>query len=105
MIKEGKIITDFKTLAVSKDIFCDGELLYQYVEDNGLHSLYYFEGAPWNLSCQGKLAVSLRDTGDDLVFSARPPKKMNYSYASQLNILLKLLHLDRKLEVGERKEL
>ncbi len=84
------------------NIFINGNHEYDYVKDmsNGItnHMLFYSKNEIWNECIQETLAASIEDDGDGYIImgNARPSKKgqIDYHYAQQLEILLRLADLD-----------
>lgn len=75
------------------------------------HELAYSEGTMWTDHIRGSAAAAIVDNGDgyEIIGNAKPDKKgmIDYHYAQQLEILLRLADLDQtnKFEIVECKRI
>ena len=94
-------------------IFVDDVHDYDYSEErteNGVvHILFRSGGEHWSSHVRETEVLSILDTGDGFVFNhGRPKKEMDYSYAFELSILLKIISFNdagSKIEISGKKEL
>lgn len=85
-----------------KQIFIDNEYLYDYLVENGKHTLLYSNSEVWNLNCRSSVALSVVDDGNGLKFSKKL-SKLDYGDAERLFLLLRLLGNYGKIEIAEKQ--
>lgn len=72
---------------------------YSYNKEKRTHILYYSEGEQWTINYKGDIALEIKDTGNGLkIKSLRKKNYLDYSEAVYLDILLRIIHKEYKIE-------
>lgn len=72
---------------------------YSYNEEKRTYILYYSEGEQWTSHCRGEIALKIKDTGNGLKIKSLGKKNyLDYSEAVYLDILLRIIHKEYKIE-------
>lgn len=93
---------------MKQQIFVDGGYDYDYeVIDNNKHTLYYSKRNHWTESLRGEIAFQIEDDGDgfNLLTKLADKKKLDYSEAEYLYILLRLTNCHNNYEIGTKRPL
>ena len=85
-----------------KQIFVDDQYDYDYQEVDGVHTLYYSNSSSWTNHTRGEIALQIEDHGNGLSIQEFK-KEIDYSEASQLLILLKIIEEPTKYEIGKKE--
>jgi len=83
-----------------KQIFVDDQYDYDYQEVDGMHTLYYSNSSSWTSHVRGEIALQIEDHGNGLSIKRF---EIDYSEASQLLILLKIIEEPTKYEIGKKE--
>jgi hypothetical protein len=92
-----------------KQIFINDLHDYDYSEeivDNGINHIFFRSNAEhWTSHVRGKEVISILDTGNGLIFNhSKLKKEIDYDYAFELGIMLRLLTFeDQKIEISTKK--
>lgn len=88
---------------MKQQIFIDDEYQYDYENNDGLHVLYYSNNEYWYSDIGGTLCMAIKDSGNGLSITTEFNKKqIDYSQASELFILLKLINDPSKIEIATK---
>jgi hypothetical protein len=94
-----------------KQIFVDGEYDYDYhqesTEEGVAHILFRSNAEHWSRHVRGEEIVSITDDGNGFNFNhSRPKKRMDYSEAFALSIILKIISFNgNRVEISGEKKL
>jgi hypothetical protein len=92
-----------------KKIYIDDLYDYDYskqeTEKGAIHTLFASDQDHWSDSFKDEEVLSITDTGDGFVFNhSCPEEEMDYHYALQLSILLKIIiYNDHKIETCKKE--
>jgi hypothetical protein len=88
-------------------IFVDSEYDYDYFydEEKRTHILKYSNSEVWYSTIREKTVLTAIDTGSGFKFSQKIGKKVDYSLAIQINILLNFMNDYINLEKGKLKSI
>ena len=85
-----------------KQIFVDDQHDYDYQEVNGVNTLYYSNSSTWYDHIKGEIALQIEDHGNGLSIKGLK-KDIDYSEASRLLILLKIIEEPTKYEIAKKE--
>lgn len=89
---------------MKKAIFINNVHEHDYLKYGKVHILYYSEGEQWSSHVRGETVMSIKDTGNGLVITSQKKKNnLDYSEAIYLDILLRIIHKEDKIEMVENK--
>jgi hypothetical protein len=88
---------------MKQQIFIDDEYQYDYENNGELHTLYYSKNEYWFTDIRGSISMEIQDSGNGLSIKTDFSKKLiDYSQASELFILLKLINEPSKIEIATK---
>lgn len=93
---------------MKKQIFADNEYSFDYeVVDGNKHTLYHSNSEYWASHIKGTIAFQLEDDGNGLkiLTNFAEKKRIDYSEAEYLYILLKLINFPSYYEIGTKEPL
>lgn len=88
---------------MKQQIFIDDEYQYDYEKKESTHILYYSNNDYWLNDIRGSVCMEIKDSGDGISIKTEFNKKLiDYSQASELFILLKLINEPSKIEIATK---
>ena len=88
---------------MKQQIFIDDDYQYDYENNGELHTLYYSNNDYWFTDIRGSVCMEIKDSGDGISIKTEFNKKLiDYSQASELFILLKLINDPSKIEIATK---
>ena len=88
-----------------KQIFVDGNHLYDYdLLEGKIYTLYYAKSDSWSSNYAGEIAFQIENDGNGykILTELEKKKRLNYSEAEYLYILLKLADSESTFEIGTK---
>lgn len=91
---------------MKKQIFIDNEYVYDYEQNDIIHTLLYSKSEYWTSDIRGEVALIIKDDGNG--YSIQTPLKksdIDYAEAERLEILLRILNQGPVYEIGTKESL
>jgi hypothetical protein len=92
---------------MKQQIFVDNEYHFDYDVESDIHTLYYNNSEYWSSHIRDRIALQIHDDGNGLVMltNFKEKKRIDYSEAEYLYILLKLINQPTNYEIGTKRPL
>jgi len=81
-------------------IFLDGQHEYNLESKGNTHTLYFSHSEAWCIDIRGTVALRIKDDGNGFKISKKF-KRMDYSNAFELHILLKHIYKDYDIKEAD----